>query len=116
MSIPINLDQKLELRDASGSTVGFVLPEQFLRDLLAERDALRKEVAELQEQLTALRDRAARVEAERDGYLESLHFLTRKDVVPFTEQELADLQKNGMPFDQIIPEIEQIVGLKASGG
>ena len=108
MSFPIGLDQKLEVRDASGAIVGFILSDQQTRDLLAERDALRKRVAELQAQ-------TARLTAERDGYLESLHFLTRKELTPLTEQELTELQKDGLPFEQLLPEIEQIVGLKADG-
>lgn len=108
MSFPVSLDQRLEVRDASGATVGFILSDQQTRDLLADRDALRKRVAELQAQ-------TARLTAERDGYLESLHFLARKELTPLTEQELAELQKDGLPFEQLLPEIEQIVGLKAAG-
>ena len=115
MSFPINLDQRLEVRDASGATVGFILSDQQTRDLITERDALRKQVAELQRQTAALHDQAARLKAERDGYLESLHFLTRQNLTPLTEPELAELNRDGLPFEQLLPEMEQVVGLKARG-
>jgi hypothetical protein len=115
VSIPINLDQKLELRDESGAIVGFVLPEKLLHSLLTEREALRKQVTELEEELATLRKEATQVKGERDGYLESLHYLTRNEIVPLTEEELAELRTSGIPLQQLLSEVEETVGLKASG-
>lgn len=115
MSPSLNPGQ-FELRDAAGSTVGVFLPDQQLRDLLAERDALKKQVVELQSQLAAERDEGARTRQERDAYLESLHYLARKDLVPWTAEDLADLRENGIPFEEVISGVEQLVKEHGRGG
>jgi hypothetical protein len=115
VSSPANFDQKLELRDASGRTVGFVLPERQLLDLLAQQEALQKQVVELRQQVAALTARAEEVARERDAYLQTLHFLSRDRLVPITEEELEDIRKTGIPFEQIVAEVEQIVTRGSSG-
>jgi chorismate mutase len=115
MSPPLNHGAQ-ELRDDAGSTVGFFLPDRQLRELLAERDALMKQVAELQAQLAAERAEAAQIRKERDAYLETAHYLTRKDLVPFTAEELADIRENGIPFEEVIAEVERAVQGQGHGG
>src|SRR4051794_39291871 len=67
VSTPHDLGQRFELRDASGETVGLFGPASVLRELVAERDALRGEVAALREQVAALRGQAAQAAGERAG-------------------------------------------------
>jgi uncharacterized protein (DUF3084 family) len=62
-----NPNQNLEVRDASGTTVGFFVQDRSFREFLAERDALRQQVAALQEQLDAVRKDGAQVRLERDS-------------------------------------------------
>jgi hypothetical protein len=47
------------------------------------------------------------VKAERDMYLKSLYAYTRDQLVPFTEEDLADIKANGVSFEEIIAELEE---------
>ncbi len=116
MSSQADLSQRLELRDAAGCILGYFLPtkesgqavdiarrvapkgdqeekswEQNCKDVTAERDRLRAEIAQLR--------------AERDQYLKSLYALTRKEVT-FTEGELLAAETIGLAPDEIFREIE----------
>jgi uncharacterized protein YlxW (UPF0749 family) len=86
-----------------------------MQDVMAERDQLcaeanrlRAEVAELRRALEEAQrevsDKAAIV-AERDSYLGALYDLLGKDVV-ITPQDIAEIQKNGVDFGEIVAEIE----------
>ena len=104
-----DLVRGLELHDSSGAKLGVFLPEEQLQELLAERDALRAQLALQQQELSRLRD----IERERDTYLQFLHFMTRPNVL-LTEQELTEL-KNGVPGEQVLAEMEQILSVKEDG-
>ncbi len=91
------------------SDVNGGLSNQAFESLTAEANQLRQEVArlraegdELRRALDAareeLKDKAA-ITAERDEYLKSLHALLHEDWT-FTEEEIADLEKNGVTLDQ----------------
>jgi seryl-tRNA synthetase len=109
MSPSTELVQGLELRDPTGSKLGVFVPEPVLRDLLAERDALRKQLAEEQARLRE-------VEKERDAYMQSIYHLTRKDFEnhTFTEEDLREMEKNGVTGEQILREIEAAADLDAT--
>ena len=78
------------------------LTVEAVRDLTAERDQLCAEVAELRRALDEARqevcDKAA-ITAERDLYLRELEV--------FWAEKIADMNKNGIEFGEIIAEIEQ---------
>jgi hypothetical protein len=85
--------------------------------LAAENIRLREEVARLQGELRGLsqleshvkrlEQEKAEIAAERDDYLKSLYYLTRKDWT-VTEEEIADADKNGERFDEkFIQELER---------
>lgn len=101
MSQLIDASQGLELRDPAGAVIGTFVPRNVLQELIAERDQMRKLVATVQ--------------AERDTYLHALYALTRKEVA-LTAEERADLEKNGIPAEQVMQEIERIVGSTARDG
>ncbi len=101
MSIPLNPNQILELRDASGQIVGFFTPEKAWKDLLAERDQLREELEKVKE--------------ERDNFRISVEALMQKKIT-FTAEELEDLQKNGLSFEQVMEEIQPILEGKRNAG
>ena len=77
--------------------------------LTAENLRLREEVARLQQELGGLKQlesdvkrlerEKAEIATERDDYLKSLYYLTQKDWT-FTEEEIADLDKNGVRIDE----------------
>ncbi len=74
MSTSIHMTLPLQLTDASG-TVGTFLPEAKLRELIAERDALRTDLHEARQELDRLRLQAredqrqlSALEAEREDY------------------------------------------------
>jgi hypothetical protein len=45
-------------------------------------------------------------EVERDQYLAALYELTRKEFT-FTPEELAELEKEGIPFEEVIAAVEK---------
>lgn len=115
MSNQIDLSQRVEIRYATGDTVGIVLAPEAVRELTAERDQLREETNRLRVQVAELRraleeaqfeacDKAGIV-AERDQYLRSLHALLAKDV-QITPEDIAEMDKNGVDFGAIVEEIE----------
>lgn len=118
MSNPMMFPQKMELRDASGSTLGFFVSvsdyerhfgngtersheldverklwEQARKEITEERDRLRAEIAQLQD--------------ECKQYKKSLFALIPPQPFAFTEDELRDLRENGISLSQIIQEIEK---------
>jgi hypothetical protein len=96
----INLDQKLELRGPSGQTIGFFLAENTLRDLLAEQDRLRRELARLQQAHKELAH-------QRDSFCAALQALTEQ-YLPFIEKDLEELKQTGVPFDLLIQEVDKV--------
>jgi chromosome segregation ATPase len=124
MSTPFDLNGGLKLCDEQGRTVAVVLANRAFEDLTAETNRLREEAArfqaetaELQRALDAAREELkdmAAITAERDMYLKSLHGMTREDWT-FTQEEIADLEKNGVEFnEQFIEELERDLRVQGS--
>ncbi|HWG42112.1 MAG TPA: hypothetical protein VN688_04950 [Gemmataceae bacterium] len=102
MSQLIDPTQGLELRNAtSGTVLGSFISRDELQELIAERDRLRHQLAALQ--------------VERDTYLTALYAFMRKEVT-ISEEELRDLQTNGIPLRETIDEIERIVAAGTPNG
>ena len=115
MSELSNLVQGVELQDAAGRSLGLFRPQQVVQELAAERDRLRQELAALEAKFAAItgeRDRLQKelsgVSRERDQYLHSLQLLMRQDFT-FTPEEIAALDREGIPLAQAIEEIERSV-------
>jgi predicted RNase H-like nuclease (RuvC/YqgF family) len=96
-------------RDLNGNPAG--------EGLAAENLRLREEIARLQGELRGLRQlesdvkrlkkEKAEIAAECDDHLKSLYTLTQKDW-GITEEEIADMDKNGVRFDEkFIEELER---------
>jgi hypothetical protein len=84
-----------------------------LRELTAERDRLRQELAALETRFAAVTSERDRLRGEltdvcrdRDQYLRSLHVLMREDFT-FTPEQIAVLDSEGIPLSQVIEEIER---------
>jgi hypothetical protein len=124
MSKPIDLETRLELRDASGARLGVFVPEDVFRALVEERNRLRAQVAEYERlATTASRNStpvapedgsAASIAAERDVYLSALYALTRKDF-EIDRAALAEMENNGLTVEELLKEVEQLGGKKPSG-
>src|SRR5262249_41487310 len=89
---------------------------QAVKNLIAERDRLRRQVTELQQETDRLRAEAseaanerARLTAERDAYRRDGSALLAKEKSDFTEQEIAEWQRTGLPLEDFIHEIEGLV-------
>jgi hypothetical protein len=119
MSATVDLGQRLELRDASGSVLGYFLP---LKELVQSRgdrpDSQHCQTQgqagiETSESLVAERDRllqeVALLRAERDLYLESLYVLTREDFTYDKQAILANLN-SGQTLEQLLEELEAVKG------
>jgi len=98
----IKQDLTLTEQDVAEWRENGVSGEQALAEIEEVMRSTRQE-----EELSRLRE----VERERDTYLQSLHFLTRPNVT-FTEEELADMENNGVTGKQVLAEMDQILGVQ----
>lgn len=114
MSEPINLSQRLELRDPSGVTVGYLVPvpeangngNRRLEELEADRVQLREQVQSLTEERDRLRREVERSQAEAREYRDALYALTRQPF-NFEEAERADIDANGVTLEEVIEQLER---------
>jgi uncharacterized coiled-coil DUF342 family protein len=115
MSEQLDPNRGLELRFTQGETVGIVLTPKTVHELTTERDQLRAEADRLRAEAAELRhaldearqevrDKAA-IMAERDLYLRELE--------GFWGEKIAEMDKNGLDFGEVIAEMEQ--DLRAKG-
>jgi hypothetical protein len=86
---------------------------QVVKDLIAERDHLRQQVAEQLAELARLRrelGEATRLgeelSEEVDAYRKEAFALLPKDATLFTEEDVAEWEKTGIPLEEFIHEIE----------
>jgi uncharacterized coiled-coil DUF342 family protein len=52
--------------------------------------------------------RIKELEAERNFYRHQLSLLLRDESITFTQEEIDDLDKNGVPFEDIVREVEEM--------
>jgi hypothetical protein len=98
MSLPLKLDQEFELRDSTGKIVAYLAPASIMQHLKNEIERLREELEN--------------VKAQRDRYQAGMIGLM-KEFVTFTPEEIADMDKNGLSFEQLMEQLEPI--LKGAG-
>jgi DNA repair exonuclease SbcCD ATPase subunit len=103
MADMINLDQKLEVRDASGKTVGFFLSESTLRELMAEQDRMRQELARL-------RQIQEELEKEREEYQMSCTALGEMYQAAMEMVDPKALEQRSTSFDRLIQELDNKAG------
>lgn len=113
MSDQSSLIQSVELRDTAGRSLGFFRSEDAIKTITEERDRLLKELAEVKAKLAQtdaecvrLRDALTEAKREREEHLQWVYSLTPNEL-PFSPDELANLEKNSVPFEQVFVEIEQ---------
>ncbi|MFL5240714.1 MAG: hypothetical protein ACJ8FY_01285 [Gemmataceae bacterium] len=125
MSTSINLTFPLQLTDASG-TVGTFLPETKLRELMAERDDLRKELENTRHELERALKKAeeyqrlvSALKMERDDYEKALT-ATVRDQFDFEENRalavIAGAQTSGVDSDEVLRQVEAICESSAGRG
>jgi len=126
MNQTFDFGQGAELRVA-GSTVGVFVPKAQLCELIAERDALRRELEEAkrQEEESRLRadeyqHRATALEAEQEALEKALTAAVR-DQFPVMDEDkalalIADMEKNGVDSAEVLAEIEAICRAASGGG
>jgi hypothetical protein len=85
----IESNPRMELPGASGVTPGFFVPESVYRELIAERDQLRAELA--------------KVRRERNDYYSAIEQLTGNP--PFTIDEIEEMKKNPLSVRDLITDI-----------
>jgi hypothetical protein len=83
-----------------------LLKEKAERDHLRdERNRLQVELEQAQRAISDLQSLHEKVCEERDIYLNSLYALLRDQKFTFTEEELADLEKNGVGLDSVLEDL-----------
>ncbi len=107
--------QRVELLSDAGEVLAIVFSQEEHRRLQAEQQRLQTELAASQRELAALKEANAAIEAERDGYLQSLHHLLREDFT-FSAEEIANLMTNGIPARDVLRELEDTLsGVEQNG-
>jgi hypothetical protein len=114
MTFP-NGEQRLELRDTKGTTLGFFLSDHELRELAAEREALRKQVADLQSRLEQVDLDKEALRAEVNNYAKMLAVWEQDGIAPMTRQEMEHLRMKGVSFETVVAEITELVQNEARG-
>src|SRR5437660_827802 len=114
MNVP-NGEQRLELRDPEGNTLGFFVSDRKLREEAAERGTLRKQVAEMQDQIDELTREKERLHKEVDNYAKILEVWERDCVAPMTRKEMEHLEKHGIPFETVVAEVEEQIRSRSAG-
>src|SRR5437667_10709228 len=109
MSMAINPEQPLELRDAMGGMVGLVVNAETQRALMAQRDALQKQVAELQGELARARKERDELKAERDEYAHAWEVVSQDKSLLFDQKELASMRAEGVSLDTILRDLEEMM-------
>jgi hypothetical protein len=97
-------------------------PEQSLQELTAERDRLRKDLAEARDEMMRLRCQAEMLRQEwfaakrqEEEYRKYIHKLTGED--PYlSPQEILEAEKNGLTMEQILAEMEREATSNSGGG
>jgi uncharacterized coiled-coil DUF342 family protein len=110
-----NGEQRLELRDPKGATLGYFLSERELQEVQAEREKLRKQLADLQAQIDTMGCEKNELLNEVDNYRKIMEVWERDGIAPMTRREMADLEQNGIPGERVLAEIEKIVRASAAG-
>jgi hypothetical protein len=115
VSTSIDLGQGAEVRIA-GSTVGVLLPEDKYRELITERDSLRRELEEARQVSESLRQQSGQylrqvksLKAEIDRYEKALTAAVR-DQFPSMDEEtalalIAETEKTGVDFGKAVHEL-----------
>src|SRR5262249_24057811 len=114
MSSSIDPQQRVEVRDAAGQIVGYVIlaagytPRpangQPTQPPPADQADSEKRCRELKEKCEKLRKELSQVRAERDEYQANLYRL----VPPMTEEELREIERDGVTFDVILADIKNL--------
>jgi hypothetical protein len=107
--------------------VGTFLPEAKLRELIAERDALRSDLHEAQRELDRLRlqereyqRQLSALEAEREDYHRALTAAVR-DQFPVIDDEtalalIAEAETNGVDGAEVLRQVDAICRADPAGG
>src|SRR5215210_205252 len=105
MNTTVDLTQGAELH-VGGATVGVFLPETKLRELVAERDALRGELEEARRRIVTL-------EAECNRYSKALARAVQDQFPPLDDEtalaRIAEAESNGVDLAVVIREVEEIL-------
>jgi DNA repair ATPase RecN len=121
----LEVTQRLELRDASGSVLNTFLPQAAVQEALTECQTLRKQLAELREENARLRREVEvaqhrcqemnTIQVQRDDYRQVIRDLTGIDPYFFNSEELRKMEANALTMDQLIDGMTAAAGAIRSG-
>jgi uncharacterized coiled-coil DUF342 family protein len=89
-------------------------PQQQSPPCEAQED-LRRKVSDLQEEVGQLRTTEKELREEISNYEKMLEAWEKYGVAPFTRKELDELEKHGVPFEEIVREIEELTRSSGEG-
>jgi hypothetical protein len=105
MSESLDNGHELELRDATGRSLGVFVSNRVVQELTAERDRLRAELERVRQETQALAERVAKQDEKLAAFTAAL-----QEYITFTPEELADLEKNGESLTEFIERMEREFG------
>jgi hypothetical protein len=115
MSRAVDLSQRLELRDTSGSLLGYFVPAKEASSVQAgsgncqqghcDGETGAASSADLTAEVDRLRQEVRQLRTERDLYLKSLYAATREDVA-FDRQAIFANLGSRQPLEQLLEELE----------
>jgi predicted nucleic acid-binding Zn-ribbon protein len=115
MTLP-NGEQPLEIRDANGTILGFIVPEKHFRELLSERETLQKERDALRDQVERLEEQSNEACRQRDEARKTVSEFEKMweawnshGVIPPRESEIERARETGIRGRELISEIENIL-------
>jgi hypothetical protein len=113
MTFP-NGEQRLELRDTKGTTLGFFLSDRELQEQAAERETLCRTISDLQCSLDKLTRDNETLRGEVDNYAKMLEVWERDGIAPMTRKEMEPLRTQGIPFETVLSEIDELVRITSN--
>jgi hypothetical protein len=108
MSFP-NGEQRLELRDNKGTTLGFFLSADELSAQAAERERLHQQVADRGARREKLSREKEALLAEVANYEKILRVWEEEGIAPMTRKEFEHLLEHGVPFETVIAQVEEML-------
>ena len=81
--------------------------EAAVQNMLTQLEALREHIRRQGDAVKQLQQELEVVRSERDTYVQALKYYWKDDLRPFTEEEIRDLDENGLSFSETVKELRR---------
>jgi hypothetical protein len=95
----------------SNGTVAAPTPAEngaaLVQQVIDQLQSLQEVIRQRDQELADLRKEFKQVKFERDIYMRSLYLIDTKNTQPITEEEIREMDKNGLELGQFVEELRQ---------